>query len=99
MFESVDLTPLRTSQDVDMMMRRLWLAVALGAILGFGMSILPSPTSSPDGLKMPLTPVVTQARFQAVYTPVPSQLQLLLLGLAAGIVVAVPVFLIAKRRS
>jgi hypothetical protein len=79
-------------------MKKVWLAVVLGVILGLGMGVLPAPTSSPEGLRMPLTPVTQTAGF-AARSPLLSQLQLLLVGLAAGFVVAVPVFLIARRRG
>jgi len=68
-------------------------------ILGLGTGILPVPTASQNGLRMPLTPVVTQAGLQEAHSPLPSHLQLLLFALTAGIVVAVSVFLIVKRRT
>jgi len=77
------------------------LAVVLGVILGLGIVAIPKPTVTPEvteGLRVPLTPVVRQAGVAAP-SPMLSQIELLLVGLAAGIVVAVPVFLIAKRRG
>ncbi len=83
-------------------MRRLWLAIVLGVVFGLGMGTIPGPTNAPEGLRMPLTPITqagaTQTTF-AVYSPLLSQLPLLIAGLAIGVLVAVPAFLVAKRRA
>ena len=88
------------------MMRRLWLAVVLGVILGVAVSAFPSQTvlQQQRPLNMPLVPITATGptlqppRFQTVQPP-SSQLRTLLVGLVAGLVVALPAFLIAKRRS
>lgn len=82
-----------------MMMKKLWLAVLLGVIFGFGIGTVPSSTRSLEGLNMPLTPVVTQAKFGVLHSPFLSQLQTLVIGLAVGTIVATSCFLIARRRS
>jgi len=87
-------------------MRRLWLAVVLGFILGVAVSSFPSQTAlqQQQPLNMPLVPITAtgpalqQPRSQTIQSP-SSQLRTLLVGLVAGLVVALPAFLIAKRRS
>lgn len=80
------------------MMRRLWLAVVLGVILGLGVTVVPSSIDSAKRANpMQLTSGI-QYNFVATASPW-SQLQPILVGLFAGLVLAVPMFLLAKRRS
>jgi hypothetical protein len=92
------LNPFRTGDDSDMMMRRLWLAVALGVILGFGVTVIPS-SIGPEQKTNPL--MVTSGAQPRLEASIPSfsQIQLVLVAVLAGLVLAVLVFLIAKRRS
>jgi len=88
------------------MMRRLWLAVVLGLILGVGVGVFPSHTVAqpPQPLNMPLGPITAPGaaseahRFQATQAQ-SSQLYLLLIGLVAGFVVALPAFVFMRRVS
>ena len=88
------------------MMRRLWLAVVLGLILGVAVGVFPSHTVAqpPQPLNMPLGPITASGpaseahRFQANPTQ-SSQLYPLLIGLVAGLVVALPAFVFTKRVS
>jgi len=88
------------------MMPKLWLGIVLGVILGVAVSSFPSQTvlQQQQRLNMPLVPITAtgptlqQPRFETVQPP-SSQLRTLLVGLVAGLVVALPAFLIAKRRS
>jgi hypothetical protein len=88
------------------MMRKLWLAVVLGLILGVAANAFPSQTvlQQPQALNMPLGPITASgppsesSRLRTIQPP-PSQLLTLLLGLAVGLVAALPAFLVMKRRS
>jgi hypothetical protein len=80
------------------MMRRFWLAVALGVILGLGVTVIPSSIGPQERANPLMITSGTQPRFGAS-TPSFLQVQLVLLAVLAGLVLAVPVFLLAKRRS
>jgi hypothetical protein len=80
------------------MLRRLWLAVVLGVLLGFGIAVVPSSINSAKRVSpMQLTSGM-QYQFEASASP-SLQLQLILVALFAGLAIAVPIFLLAKRRS
>lgn len=81
-----------------MMMRRLWLAVVLGVILGLGATAAPSSIGSEEKVNVPLVTSGTQRTFETILSPW-MQFQFVLLGLLAGLVVAVPVFLLIKHRN
>lgn len=81
-----------------MMMRRLLLAVMLGVFVGFALAVAPPSISTEAKLSlMPMTTVDEQSRNQFT-APVPSRLEFILFALVAGIIVAAPVFALAKRR-
>jgi len=80
------------------MMRRLWLAVLLGVILGAGIAVVPSSIESAKTVSpMQLTSGI-QYRVTASVSPW-LQLQPILVGLLAGLLLSVPLFLLAKRGS
>jgi len=81
-----------------MMMRRLWLAVALGVILGLGVTVIPSSIGPAERTNPVMVTSGAQPRVGASIPPF-LQAQLILLAVLAGLVLAVPVFLLAKRRS
>ena len=80
------------------MTRRLWLAVVLGVLLGMGVTVVPSSIDSAKRAKpMQLTSGI---QFRVVANASPwLQFQSILVGLFAGLVLAVPMFLLAKRRG
>jgi hypothetical protein len=81
-----------------MIMRRLWFAVLFGIVLGLGMTVVPSSILSEQRANVLMIAPATQPRFEAGTLP-NSQFQFIIIGLLAGLAVAVPVFLLAKRRS
>ena len=80
-----------------MMMRRIWLAAVLGVIIGIGTTAFPGSIGSQDKSMVPLTALNQPQRFEAV-TKSSQHLQFILLALIAGLVVAGPVFLLAKSK-
>jgi hypothetical protein len=80
------------------MIRRLGLAVVLGVILGLGMTVVPSSIDSTKSASPMQLTAGAQSRLEATASPW-SPLQPVLVGLFAGLVLAVLVFLLAKRRS
>ena len=74
------------------------MAVLLGVILGVGITVVPS---SIDSAKMVSPMQLTSGmQYRTVAGASPwLQFQPLLVGLFAGLVLAVPMFLLAKRRS
>jgi len=91
------LNQLRAGEGSDMMMRRLVMAVVLGIILGVGIAVAPSSISSEGKANPLMTTSGAQQRFEAGTSPW-LQFQPILLGLFAGLVLAVSVFLLAGRR-
>jgi hypothetical protein len=81
-----------------MMMKRLWLALVLGVILGLGITAVPGTIVSEQ--KANLQPATLAAQHTAgASTPPWFQFLFILLGLIAGVVIALPVFFLAKRRD
>jgi hypothetical protein len=80
------------------MIRRLGLAVVLGVILGLGMTVVPSSIDSTKSASPMQLTVGAQSRLEVAASPW-SPLQPVLVGLFTGLVLAVLVFLLAKRRS
>jgi len=82
------------------MMRRIWLAVLLGVILGLGVTVIPSSTSSTSAKPMLVT-AGTAERQPPLATTTSSwlPLQFLLVGLLAGLALAAPVFILMKYRG
>jgi hypothetical protein len=92
------LNQLRAGEGSDMMMRRLVMAVVLGIILGVGIAVAPSSPSLGGKANLLTTSPGAQRGFEAGTSPW-LQFQPILLGLLAGLVLAVPVFLLARRRT
>jgi len=83
---------------LDKMLRKLLLAVVLGVVLGAGITFVPSSIDSASRANpMQLTPGVQYK--VAPYVSPWLQIQPILVGLIAGLVIAVPMFLLAKRAS
>jgi len=81
-------------------MSKTWLAAVLGILLGLGIAYAPlaSVNSSPKTY-LPIQSFEQQRNIVQA-TPHPAMnLQLLILALLVGAVVAAPFFLVAKRRS
>jgi len=97
LFENVDLTPFGASEDQEMDMRRLWLAVVLGVILGLGTTLIPDSVGSGAKPSALMSTMGAQRTFE-VSTSASSQFEWVLIGLLLGLVVAVPVFGLARRR-
>lgn len=83
------------------MIPKVWLAAFLGVLLGLGMTYSTSvPVTPAANMKLPAqTFEVNRQTSSAATQPAQSNSQLLLLSLLAGIIVATPAFLIAKKRS
>ena len=82
-------------------MTRLWLAAILGVLLGVGIAYTSTiPVASPaNTLDFPLQPIEVQRKLGETNRPVQQNSQLTLISLLTGILVAVPFFLLTKRRS
>lgn len=80
-----------------MMMRRIWLAAVLGIIIGLGIAAFPGSIGSQEKSMVPLTALNQPQRFEAVASS-SQQLQFIFLGLIVGLVVAAPIFLLAKSK-
>jgi len=77
------------------MMRRVWLAVVLGIIIGI--AVTPHPAGSQEKTMLQLTGAAQPARFETTSQQA-DPLQYLLIGLLAAIVLATPVFVLSRRR-
>jgi ABC-type enterobactin transport system permease subunit len=80
------------------MMRWLMIAVVLGAFLGLGIAVIPSSISSNEQAGLLMTTAGSQPR-ATVSPSLWPEFQLISLGLLAGLILALPVFLLAKRRA
>jgi hypothetical protein len=83
------------------MMRRLWLALVLGVILGLGITAVPGAIVSEQkaNLQNPQPATLAAQRTSGASFSPWFQFQSILWGLLAGIIVAFPVLLLAKRRD
>lgn len=77
-------------------MRRVWVAAVLGIIIGLGIAFSPTSVGPEEKSMLQLTGVDQPARFAATSQPT---YQYLLLALAVGIIVAMPIFLFSRRRA
>lgn len=85
---------------MDEMIPRLWLAAFLGVLLGVGMAYATSvPVAPAANMNLPAQTFEVTRQTGATAQPIQSSSQLALLSLIAGIIVATPAFLIAKRRN
>jgi hypothetical protein len=81
-------------------MTRLWLAAILGVLLGVGIAYTTSiPVTSPPNTYLPKQSFEVQRQVGGTSRPVQSDSLLALISLLAGIVVAAPVFVVAKART
>jgi hypothetical protein len=84
---------------MEQMKRRIWLAALLGILIGVALGYTPrvSPTAAPR------TELLMQQTGQpnvAQVTPQPTSDSVsILIALAAGLLIAIPAFAFAKRRS
>ena len=92
------LNPIRAYWNEDTMMRRLLIALVLGVVLGLGIAVGPSSISSKEQAGVLMTTPGSQPRVAASPSPWP-EFQLIALGLLVGLILALPVFLLAKRRA
>jgi len=80
------------------MMPKVWLAVVLGIILGVGIAYsTAAPVASPTSLQATAQPFENLRQTGQSTRLTEQDWQLALISLLAGIVVATPIFLIAKR--
>ncbi len=80
------------------MMSRIWLAAVLGVLLGVGVAHTTGvPVASPVQMNLPVKQFEAQPRAGETARPFQSDSQLVLISLLAGILVAAPFFLVAKR--
>jgi hypothetical protein len=89
------------------MMRRIWLAAILGIFLGLGVTLtsnggtIAAPQTKMKPLIAGTQETTTQATLATSPNPNPTAptFELTLLGLLAGILVAAPFFLVARKRA
>jgi hypothetical protein len=83
------------------MITKTWLAGVLGVLLGVGIAYAPSfqVASSASTLNFPMQPIEVQRKIIQPVSPARSDSQLVLISLLAGLVVAAPIFLVAKKRT
>ncbi len=79
-----------------MMMKRLWLAVVLGGILGLGIAVVPGSIAPEQ--KTSVQPATLASQLAASSISPSLQFQSILWGLLAGVIVAFPVFVLVRRR-
>jgi formate/nitrite transporter FocA (FNT family) len=85
------------------MLRRIWLAAILGVVLGVGVAFIPNTGTS--AAPQPLMGFrVTGTEKQNPTTLAPSNptaptIELVFLGLLAGLLVATPLFLVTRKRA
>jgi formate/nitrite transporter FocA (FNT family) len=86
--------------SIDFNLRRVWLAAVLGVIIGLGIAMSPRPMASQEKTMLQLTGVdqPQPARLEATSQAATDPLQYVLLGILAGIIVAMPVFVLSRRR-
>lgn len=81
-------------------MARVWLAAILGILLGATLAYATGTSvASPAGTTLPMVPFQAQPRTTATARPVQSDSMLIFVSLLAGIVMAAPVFVVAKKRT
>ncbi len=81
-------------------MARMWLAAILGILLGVTLAYTTGASvASSAGTTLPIVPFQAQLRTTETAAPVRSDSLLVLVSLLAGIVVAAPVFVVAKKRT
>ncbi len=79
-------------------MARIWLAAILGILLGATLAYATGASvASPAGTTLPIVPFQAQLRTTTTARPVQSDSLLVFFSLLAGIMVAAPVFLVAKK--
>lgn len=86
------------------MLRRIWLAAILGVVLGVGVAFIPNAgTTAATQAKMRPIVVGTEETQTlttlATLNPTAPTFDLVFLGLLAGLLVATPLFLVARRRA
>ncbi len=80
-------------------MARIWLAAILGILLGVTLAYTTGTSvASPAATTLPIVPFQAQLRTTQAAGPVQSDSRLIFVSLLAGVVVAAPVFLAAKKR-
>jgi ABC-type antimicrobial peptide transport system permease subunit len=81
-------------------MNKTWLAAVLGILLGLGVAYAPfASVSSPPKTNLPIQAFEQQSNIVQATPHSLLNLQLLILALLVGVVVATPFFLVAKRRG
>jgi len=80
-------------------LRRIWFAALLGIVLGLGLAAVPGATTSHERVFMQLNTAEAQPKLGATQTVSWQTLQPLLVALIAGIVLGMPLFIVAKRWS
>jgi formate/nitrite transporter FocA (FNT family) len=88
------------SLSIDSNLRRVWLAAVLGVIIGLGIAVSSRPMASQEKTMLQLTGVdqPQPARLEVTSQAANDPLQYVLLGILAGIIVAMPVFVLSRRR-
>lgn len=97
------LNPLEESREPTKSMSKLWLAAVLGILLGLGIVYVPFNPSN-LGARSPEPNLVSQP-LEAQHTmgnqvrPTQPSYQVILTSLLIGVVVALPFFLLARKRN
>jgi hypothetical protein len=81
-------------------MNRVWLAVLLGVLVGLGAGMMPAAQLMGPSRVQPQQEMLLQGTKQTTTVPANSAgIYAVALSLLAGVVVAIPLFLVARRRS
>ncbi len=81
------------------MIAKTWLAAVLGVLLGVGIAYTAAIPNATSRTNPPLTALETQPTNAQPTRVVQANSQLILVSLLAGIVVAAPVFVLAKKHA
>lgn len=97
------LNPLEGSKELNVVMSKLWLAAVLGVLLGLGVVYAPSSPAN-LGARSPepnlvSQPLETQHTMTNLVRSTQPSYQVILMSLLIGVVVALPFFLLARKRN
>lgn len=95
------LNPLEESGEPNKEMTKLWLAAVLGILLGLGIVYVPpnpgnAAAPQPNLVRQPLEAQHTMGN---LVRPTQPSYQVILISLLIGVVVALPFFLLARKRN
>ena len=84
---------------MEQMKKRIWLAASLGILLGLALAYAPTVSTITAPKPELFMQQAGQPNVAAPNPQPPSELLVVLIALVAGLLIAVPAFAIARRRS